>query len=318
MLRSNGHYGHREILNAYAGVAAGTPLPGHLQHGWNYDLGSSVEGVLLSAPNPFFLWSDRNLRNCRKAGLAGHVTAVGAPFLYLPEPAPSPPPEPGSLLVMPFHGWEKERIEQDFSEYAQAIREISGEFRKITVCLYWFDNQFPEYRRPFEELGAEVLTIGPRDDNPRFLHDTVRLMSRCEYVTANRVQTAAFYALALGRKFFVYGPPVGLDKSLDRSGELFHAWQKQEFPQLFWESFGDRCHRVTGEDELGLAHKRSPEALRELLLWQPAQRAERERRIAAYHAALEQKRKDAAWQRLRERALRFVPAALRARLARGA
>ena len=307
MLASNAFYGHREILNAYAGVPSGTPVPGHLQHGWNHDLGTSVDGVLSSAPEPFFLWSERNLRNCRDAGLGQSVAPLGAPFLYMPPSTEAVAPEPGSLLVMPFHGWEKERIGHDFREYAAMIRDVARDFRRIIVCLYWHDMQFPEYRRPFEELGAEVLTIGNRDGNPRFLFDMRRLMLHCEYVTANRVQTAGFYALALGRKFFVYGPAMGLDKSIDRSGQLFHAWQKQEFPHLLWETFGDVCHKETGERELGLEFKRDPDALRELFLWEPRRRAELERRVGSFRRRAEHERRAAKLQRWRRRVERLVP-----------
>ena len=282
MLLNNNHYGHRNILNEYAGVSRGTQIPGHLQHGWNYDFGMNVVGVKYALPNPFFLWSARNLRHCRKAGLGDIVMPVGAPFLYMP-PAENIDPIAKSLLVMPFHGWEKERVEQDFQEYAQAIRDIAKDFSKVTVCLYWYDMQFPQYRRPFEELGAEVVTAGHRNQNPQFLFDLRKLMLRAEYVTANRVQTAAFYAMMLGRKFFVYGPPTGLDGSVDRSGELFHAWQKQEFPFLFWENFNDKCYDSIAKEELGFEFQLTPQALRDLFAWNPEQRSELQRRIDAYH-----------------------------------
>ncbi|MBK9264066.1 MAG: hypothetical protein IPM54_30220 [Polyangiaceae bacterium] len=316
MLGSNGHYGHRNILNAYAGVPVGTPIPGHVQHGWNYDLGSAISQVNCARPCPFFLWSARNLRNCRKAGLADRVEPLGSPFLYLP-PAKEVEPVARSLLVMPFHGWEKERIQQDFQEYAQAIRDISKDFGKITVCLYWHDMQFAEYRRPFEELGAEVLTVGHRDNNPRFLFDMRDLMLRCEYVTANRVQTAAFYALSLGRKFFVHGPPTGLDGSIDRSGELFHAWQKQEFPRLFWDKFEGMCHKSIGDEELGLEFKRDRDELQELFAWGPERSGELRRRTEAYRTRIITENRAAALKQLQERVTRLLPPFLRAYVKRG-
>lgn len=316
MLRSNGYYGHREIFCAYAGVPNGTPIPGQIQHGWNYDLGTSPEGIAMSAPEPYFLWSKRNLENCRQAGLGHQVVPLGAPFLYLPPATETIVAEAGTLLVMPFHGWEKERIASSFNRYAQMLRDIARDFRKIIVCMYWHDHGFAEYRRPFEDLGAEVLTIGHRDENPRFLLDLRRLLLRCEYVTANRVQTAAFYSLYLRRKFFVYGPPAGLDNSVDRSGELFHAWQKQEFPHLFWETFGDACHSDTAERELGLEYVRTPGALRELFSWEPGARAALERRISAHRDEVERRRRERRIERWRQRVSDLVPGWVQARLSR--
>jgi hypothetical protein len=235
------------------------------------------------------------------------VVPLGAPFLYLPALSETIAPEPGSLLVMPIHGWEKERIQQDFREYAAEAAELRQSFRKITVCLYYFDHALKEHRRPFEDLGFEVIKSGERDKNPGFLHDLRRLMLRFEYVCANRVQTAVFYALALGRKAFLHGPPMGVDTRIDPSGQLFDAWQRQEFPMLLWEGFKDRSYREIGEEELGLRYRREPAALRELLLWEPWQARELERRIQARQERLRRERWEAKVEKLRRRFGRFLP-----------
>lgn len=278
---ANAHYGHRAVLTAYAGVAGDLPLPGLLQHGWNYDLGAVRDDVLLPAPDPFFVWSDRNLRNCRNAGLT-HVSSIGSPFLYLP-PLPQPPqPEPGSLLALPIHGWERQRIAHDFQNYCKALLPLRSQFRKITVCMYWFDLQFPENREVFEREGIDVVTAGHRDGNPRFLHGMRDLLLQYETLTTNRAQTGLFYALSLGLKAFLHGPRAGVETSVDPSGQLFDAWQAQEFPQLLWKNFQGDPHRDLGLQELGQAHVLSPENLRKALLWEPEHRAELERRAQAF------------------------------------
>src|SRR5262245_24318986 len=109
MFGSNGHYGHRIILNRYAGVSD-RKIPGLVQHGWNHDLGATLEDVLLPKPDPFYLWSDRNLRECRRLGLS-HAVPLGAPFLYLPPVEERIEAPPKSLLVVPSHGWEQARID---------------------------------------------------------------------------------------------------------------------------------------------------------------------------------------------------------------
>lgn len=277
---ANAHYGHRAILTAYAGMADGTPLPGLLQHGWNHDLGATLTDVRIPAPAPFYAWSERNLRHCRKSGQP-HVTSFGSPFLYLP-PVETPAPEPGSLFAIPVHSWEREQIPHDFQAYAQSLAALQTQFRKVTVCLYWFDHQFPSNREPFEALGMEVVTAGHRDDNPAFLHDLRKLLLRHEFVTSNRAQTGLFYGLALGRKGFLYGPPMGLDGRFDHSGDLFDAWQSREFPDLLWDRFQGDARQDIGQAELGLQYRLEPEALRELLRWQPDQHAELERTVQAF------------------------------------
>lgn len=342
MFGSNGHYGHRGILNRYAGTE-GRKIPGLLQHGWNHDLGATLEDVLLPRPAPFFLWSARNLRECKKLGLS-HAVPVGSPFLYLPplcdgatraeaDAKPdagaranaeakakadaggtanggaaakagleeAPRFEPRSLLVMPSHGWEKARIDLEFDQYARDLAAIRRDFGKLTVCLYWFEHRVERHRRRFEELGAIVTTVGPRDGNPRFLYDLRRLLLAHEYVSANRVQTAAFYALALGRKFFFYGPPVGVESRVDRCGKLFDAWQRREFPELAWERFDDTCHRARGEEELGLEFVRTPEELAELFLWTPGLEPAHRARLHEHDARKLERQRRERWAGLRAR-----------------
>lgn len=273
---SNGHYSHRTILNRYAGVPEGTPLPGLLQHGWNHDLGAVRGDVLIPRPDPFFLWNRRNLDHCQRAGL-DHAVAVGAPFLYLP-PAEAPPAAPRSLIAIPLHSWEKVKIQQDFEQYAAALAQIAEQFRQVTVSLYWFDYQDPANRAVFERRGMQVVTVGARDGNPNFLLDQRRMLLQHSHVTSNRVQTGLFYALALGLRGFLYGPPMGVEDRIDRSGELFDAWQRREFAELDWQRFGDDDLTWLGERELGKEFVNTPEQLRDLLQWHPEQRLALERR----------------------------------------
>ena len=280
---ANGHYGHRSILCAYAGMPEGTPVPGLVQHGWNHDLGATLVDVNIPKPEPFFAWTRANLMNCHETGVR-HALSFGAPFLYMPPAADPPVQEPRSLLAIPVHSWEREQIPHDFEKYAAALEKLGRDFTTIRVCLYWFDHQFAASRRPFEQRGFEVVTAGHRDANPAFLPTLRDLLLRHSHVTSNRAQTGLFYGLYLGRAAFLYGPPMGLDGRFDHSGWLFDAWQRLRFPELQWEQFQGDARRDIGERELGAEYKLDPEALRTLLLWQPDQRAELDLRVGAYAA----------------------------------
>lgn len=267
------HYGHADILYSYCGVRGRPIIPGRLQHGWNQ--GTGVSKKELSEPWPFFLWSRRNIENCHDAG-AMNTIGVGAPFLYLRELDTMPEPEPKSLVVFPFHGWEKRRLHGNIVRYADSLLELRREgFEKISVCLYWMEYEDPEIREVMESRGFEVETMGHRDRNPRFLERQRHLILRHAYATSNRISTVAFYALALGRPFFYYGPAMGLSTTDDPTGEAFDAWQRSEFPMLDFKTLDDSVHREVGEAELGLEFKRSPKAMRELLLWNSDDRVRR-------------------------------------------
>lgn len=299
MFGSNGHYGHRWILNRYAGVPVGTPIPGNLEHGWNYNLGATQADIEAARPDPFYLWSERNLRACRDVGGLDHVVPLGAPFLYMPPLEAPVEAEPGSLLVMPAHGWERCRLQHDFELYARHLSEIEKRFRTITVCLYWFEYQEKQYRAPFESRGYRVITSGQRDQNPTFLLGLRRLILRHEYVSSNRVQTPTFYALHLGRKFFVCGPPVGVEQWVDPTGKLYHAWQSAEYPMLMEEGFRDETYPDIGAKELGLEFLRTPEALRALFLWEPSMKNELAARVKSSRERFAQRKRSAraeAWR----------------------
>jgi hypothetical protein len=295
---SNGHYSHRLVLNQYAGVAAGTPLPGLLQHGWNPDCGAVPDDVAIPKPLPFFCWNARNLQTCQAFGL-DHAVAVGAPFLYLPPLANVPTAPERSLLAVPLHSWERARVPQDYARYAEALAAIAKEFQSVTVCLYWFDAQQPEHRQTFEGHGFAVTSIGHRDSNPTFLHDLRHLYLRHSHVTSNRVQTGFFYGLHLGLRGFLLGPPMGTDPRNDPTGEQFDAWQARRYPQLSWELFQGDPSPQLGRDELGAEFVRTPEALRELLRWNPDQRRQLLEAVWDFRVRQAPSLRDRIWAKIR-------------------
>jgi hypothetical protein len=68
---------------------------------------------------------------------------------------------------------------------------------------------------------------------------------------------------------------MGLSTSDDPTGDIFDAWQREEFPMLDFDQFDDKVHREVGEAELGLEFKQTPESLRKLFLWNDADRFRR-------------------------------------------
>jgi hypothetical protein len=270
MFEDNHHYGHSDIFRRYCGLRELPKMERQVQHGWQPGPGFAARHV--QSPWPNAVWSARNLRKCAELG-STNVEAIGAPFLYLPAmPAMPDLPDslgPRSLLVYPFHGWAKQSVHGDMQTFARQLHEferVEG-FGPITVCLYYLEYADPAIRGAFEQYGWTVMTLGSYASNPTFLDRLRDMQRRHAYVTSNRVATATFYALSLGCRFFLHGPPMGLSESQDPTGEEYDAWQRAEFPMLTLEGFGDRAHVEVGEAELGLEFQRSPEQLAELLGW---------------------------------------------------
>jgi hypothetical protein len=267
MFAENRFYGHAEILLAHCGLSASTHIPVRLQHGWQPGVGMRPRDM--AQPGPKIVWSSRNLERAREAGHRGAL-AIGAPWLYMPATPDAGPEHPRSVLVVPFHGWERQALHGSMSAYADALAQLEREgFGPITVCLYWHEYEQVELRELFERRGCATTTMGHRNDNPEFLRRQRELIRQHAFVSSNRVSTATFYALAAGRPFFLHGPPVGLSESEDPTGEQFDGWQREQFPELCRDDDHEpdiAKQRPIGERELGAEHLRSPEQLRDVLI----------------------------------------------------
>lgn len=266
MIPDNSYYGHAEILRQFCGIQRPLPIPYGLQHGWTPGAGFSQ----LAAQGWWdkLIWSRRNLDECKRLGYR-NVRAIGAPFVYLSGPwQDHPRMGESSLLVVPFHGWEKQRLADNLEAYACSLESLSREgFEPITICLHWSEYQDSGCRGVFEARGWRVVTNGPRNNNPEFLAHQKELILNHAYVTSNRVSTIAFHALICNRPYFFYGPTMGLHNSADPSGKLFDQWQKREFPMLAYEKFQGDVYRALGEAELGLEFKLPPGDMIELFGW---------------------------------------------------
>jgi hypothetical protein len=261
VIRDNHYYGHSTVLRRYLGVSDDFRFPCGIQHGWSTGPGLYPEAFRL--PWTKMLWARRNLDECRAAGYE-RCTAIGAPFLYLPERAVLPA-EPRSLLAFPSHGWEQRKLTVDLEEYARSVERLERDgFGPVTICMYWFEHDQPDLRAIFERRGWPVTTVGHREHTPEFLFEQRELIQRHSYVTTNRLATVGFYALAAHRRFFLHGPYEGMQPS-DPTGELFAAWTRAHFPELHYDTFGDRVHTDVAELELGLEFKRGREELLELM-----------------------------------------------------
>lgn len=254
-------YGHTAIFRQYAGVKLHYNVPMEIQHGW-YGRPGVYDDL-------HYAWSKRNLEWASDAGHS-NVVAVGAPFLYLPPPDPEANNALGerSLLLFPLHSSPSTPYADAvgaYREYIQSIRELLDIFSPVTVCLFWFDYQYPGVLELFEDQGIQVVTLGQRL-NPSFLKDFRDLTAPYAYVSSNTYCTAVFYALYMRKKAFVCG------KLHHRSGAVpgrtsNYDVYSEVYPELLWQNFHDASHYWIGEYELGLELKRSPTELRTLFGW---------------------------------------------------
>jgi hypothetical protein len=192
-----------------------------------------------------------------------NLTLVGSPFLYLAdaEGIGATTPKPAGTVVYPFHSTERFSITASHERLADEIAEREAG-RRVTVVLYWTDHT-PVTARIYEDRGFAVTCHGRRSD-PVFLHRLLAVMADHDRVVSNRCGTALWYGAHLGLSVEIYGPYFGEDYlgALDRRVERY---EHEQWPELHRGPVGGADALALGAEELGLAHQRSAEELRDLL-----------------------------------------------------
>ena len=266
----NRYYGHEYILKRYCSVRHPSVIVGDVQHGWRRDNGfyemPGIPEQRRLEKTTYFVWNRHNRREALNMG-AGSVFAIGAPFIYLNQKR-SGTAEKGSLILFPFHTWEKEPYVDElesFRSYLHDIGHIRDSFTSITMCLYWLQYRNADLRELISAMGIRLLCLGNRDGNPQFLVNFMNHVSRFEYVSSNVYSSALFYALFMKRKAFIYGECRPKEIRWMNTPNGLQDVMKREYPELLWENFADISHDEIGRRELGWEFRRSPGELRSLL-----------------------------------------------------
>lgn len=248
---SNEFYGHSSILKRFVGMPAWTPILGRVQHGWSPGCVAVLDGWI----EPTYVWANRDREMLKKEGK--EAKAIGSPFLYLPKRGDPGPKYPRGVLSIPIHSLSKKRV-PTWEPYIKDLLALKKTHEPVVVALHY--NDFEASKSLFEERGLPVTSFGHIMD-PQFLHKLRLTMFQFAHVTSNNICTAGFYALALGRHFFIYGDPLRTDPPdfyQEWTGDP--VWIKEHYPVF---------SRELALRELGQDCLLSKEALDDLLFgWQ--------------------------------------------------
>jgi hypothetical protein len=269
-------YGHYHIFRQYANTKLPYRIYGAVQHGWNNGPGFGGDLSKKSKNEKLkkcFVWNRDNLAICKSIGYINAV-AIGAPFIYLNKNVGKV--DNGSLIVFPQHSWEEEPIKdvcKCYDRYLKELDKLKSKFYPITICLYWVEYENKEIVSIIKNRGFKVVTLNHRDNNPNFLINFQKVVSKYEYMTSNVFCSAIFYALYLNKKVFIMGPSFEIPSIVDSEFiRLYYKpieFYKDRYPQLLWENFDDQPHREIAEMELGEEFKKPAEEIRRLFGWKP-------------------------------------------------
>ena len=262
----NRFWGHIQLLAKYCGLDDQPWLNGYLQHGWNATDGfGNYLGSKRFANK--YVWSKRCEDLIKKSGKK-NVFAIGAPWIYLEDVYPQQLKQNQSgTIAYPAHSSSWSKMGDTNKEYANFLKDKYGE---IMVVLHRYDFANGETRKCFESIGHSITTHGvgtpwEKDFDPLFLKKQRDLVSGFSTVVSNSMSTAVLYATSLGLKPEIGGPIsysiTNIDDKASQVGDGSINWNAKimepENQMNLWKT------------ELGLACKRSPQELREILCWDP-------------------------------------------------
>tara|TARA_B100000131_G_C18076047_1_gene596394 strand:- start:403 stop:1272 length:870 start_codon:yes stop_codon:yes gene_type:complete len=271
----NLYYGHYSILKQYSGTFFPYKINGELQHGWaphsgitSLELGSKDKSI---KSNRYYVFNSNNKKISINGGY-NNVIRIGAPFLYIKDPKQFYSPIiKNSLILFPTHTHEyagfKDPI-QVYKQYLDELKKISHQFSLISVSLGWIEFNDSKIIKIFEDEGISVVSMGPRDNNPSFLINFVKEVSKYDYVSSDRLSSAVFYSLYMEKKVFLYSSLITDSNTWQTNkNDMQNNFNNKLYPQLMWENFDHKSHYYIAEEELGVKFKRSPKELRKIFGW---------------------------------------------------
>ena len=221
--REQFRFGHREVLLDYLGRDYSNLIWGFLQHGahphpnigyWPYqELPKNLTEFHSS-----FVWSENAALLAKSRG-HNHVTAIGAPWLYLlskkglladNNTVVRPPFSPTrELLIVPAHGSGHYFANSNYSEVVSKLRRKIGDI-DASVLLYYTEFCDPQIRQIWINAGfnlecsgmawgAEHRTVWTYNGGrPKFLANTLDLISNHKEVICLSPTTLAIYSCSIG------------------------------------------------------------------------------------------------------------------------
>lgn len=271
----NRYYGHYQILKKYSKTALPYKINGEVQHGWSPNSGITSENSSSESikKNRFYLFNEENKKKALNAGYK-NIVIIGSPFIYMENLNQNFLKKiPNSLICFPTHNHEwagfKDTL-NSYQKYCTDLLKISKKFKKITISLFWKEYEDSNIKKVFKDHGFSIVTMGPRDNNPNFLHRFVKIVSEHEYLSSDSFSSAVFYGLYLKKKVFIYSRLIYKNQlwgkeNENAENELIHY--KMKYPELLWQNFEDKSYYRIGEKELGSKFKLSPREMRKMFGW---------------------------------------------------
>src|SRR3989344_1711427 len=242
---ANDWYGHAKNFKKYLSLPQNYQFKFIIEHG-TY-LNDKVAEVELEPNLPTFLTYSNFRVNVLKK-YRDHAFSVGpfihyASTLYSKEKINQEKKRLGkNILVFPAHSFSYIIHEYDKSWFINNIKNLTGDFKTVRICLFWADIQLGLHKY-YERLGYECVTAGHILD-PNFLPRLKTLIEISDLTISNDAGTHVSYCTYLNKPHIIFHkvPKVKGNKKWTKTS--FDIWTAEPYKEILKE-FSKISHRVT-------------------------------------------------------------------------
>lgn len=276
-------YGFSDILAAQLGLKYKQRSFANWLHGWIWWGGKNSEELMLNYDQKDWIRcivSNYHQKAVLESEGFKHVWVGGLPFAYTLDS--SMKRNGDSLLAMPPHSDESEKINRPYLEYLDYLESIKGNYSSVWVSIFYL-NKCTDIIHQINRRGLMFLD-GARPDDANSLRRLRAIFDNFEYVTSNTMGSHIIYSIYCGCKTSFCGPMYTYDESMFLGDFGQNRYSKQLIEDtLYYLSYGylseyfnflftptpreGYISREYGEEEIGFNNRMKNEEILDALQW---------------------------------------------------
>lgn len=284
LFRTQFAYGHREILLDFMGLDHSNLFLGILQHGfaatfepWEANT-PRTKGIFQRSP--LWVFSEERAQELVKLGHT-NVSAIGAPWLYLPKVQSNYFCQPLTERFIAFSNHTDLRIlppsESEIRTKVRFWKNIAGK-SPLTICLYWSDFLEHSWKKVSDEEGVSITLVGlggldpawlPHSSRLNYLHNLRQLLSNHTHAIFETFTSAIFYAAIEGLDIACFPETLTNNEKLSTTFLDGDPWIKKEMPTIYSNFDSSPNLASCWSKMMGVDSKLTPEGLRAHLEIEP-------------------------------------------------
>ena len=154
-------------------------------------------------PGRFNFVTRKSQENFLKERGYQNTKAIGMPIVYIPKES-KVKRIPNSLLIMPGHSLESQKLETFEDEYVKLINSFKNDFAKVVVCIHPACIKNNQWISTLKAESFEIVN-GFELSNTNTFYGIRDLMSQFEFMTTNACGSHIMYASYFGCKVSIMG-----------------------------------------------------------------------------------------------------------------